>query len=479
MIVLKYLSAFAYGMICILLAFFAQRMGLDKRYTRKLVHILVGFEWVILYTIFGVGIHFVAVCIAFTLFLAFSYKSKHLDMMASEGENSPGTIYYGLSMTLMAIISCFAENFVFAFGIAVFATSFGDGLAGVVGSALTYHNPHIYKTKTLFGTLAAFIFSFISVTVFSAVYSLNVGIHYAIAIALLAAGLELVTGHGLDNITLPLGVSLFSYLVIFVGGADKYIIPMVLTPFVVAIVSEKKILSPVGIAAALACDLFITLSLADSGFMLMLAFLFLSVAVDKIKHRFRRNDDTAEQKQGARDGMQVAANGIVPVLMALLYLFTNNFLFVVAYNAALAEAFSDTSASGFGALGSTSYDLIKRREVPVGLSGGVSAVGTSASFVAPFVLLLVSLAFGAIDIRVWAICAVSGFLGSVFDSILGSLIQVKFKCTSCGALTEKKKHCDLETEYFSGLRAIDNDAVNLISTAFSAILAVVIYLLIL
>ena len=478
MIVLKYLSAFVYGLLCILIAFIAGRMGMDKKYTRKIVHILVGFEWVILYSFFGAGFHFTAVCIAFTLFLILTYKSKYMDMMSSGEENAPGTVYYGISMTVMAIISCFAENFIFAFGIAVFCTSLGDGLAGVVGAAAKSHNPRIYKSKTLFGTLSAFLFSFISIVVFVAVYSLNIKIYHALASAALAAGLELITGFGLDNITLPIGVSLFAYLLIFSGNADAYIIPIILTPFVVAIVSEKRILSQKGIIAALICDLLITVSLADSGFLLMLAFLLLSVVVDKVKNHARKSSESVEQKQGTRDGMQVLANGIIPVIMALLYLFTNSFVFVVAYCAALGEAFSDTCASGFGSLSGSSYDILRRREIPIGLSGGVSIIGTVASFAAPFVLLSIPLAFDMIELKVWAMCSVSSFLGSVFDSVLGSLVQVKFKCKVCGAITEKRLHCSAETEYLSGIACIDNDAVNLISTLFSAVLSIAFYLLI-
>ena len=131
MILKGYILSMAYAMICLLLSFILYKLGLPKKYTRKVVHILVGFEWVILYHTMGSGLHFIAVCLIFTALLAVSYKKSLMPMISSDGDNAPGTVYYGLSMTVMAIVSLFLENFFFAFGIAVFCTSVGDGFAGI------------------------------------------------------------------------------------------------------------------------------------------------------------------------------------------------------------------------------------------------------------------------------------------------------------------------------------------------------------
>ena len=144
-----YLASLSYGIVCLLISMLVYKFGVPKKYTRKIVHILVGFEWVILYHFMGVGLHFVAVCLIFTALLAISYKKSLMPMISSDGDNAPGTVYYGISMSVMAIVSLFLENFVFAFGIAVFCTSIGDGLAGVIGSSVSRFNPKIYKNKSL------------------------------------------------------------------------------------------------------------------------------------------------------------------------------------------------------------------------------------------------------------------------------------------------------------------------------------------
>ena len=63
----------------------------------------------------------------------------------------------------------------------------------------------------------------------------------------------------------------------------------------------------------------------------------------------------------------------------------------------------------------------------------------------------------------------SAFLGCMVDSILGSLVQRKNKCPVCGKITEKQIHCNSTTEHYSGVKAINNDMVNLICNAFAAI----------
>ena len=159
MILKGYLFSFLYVALCLLLAVLAYKLGSPKKYTRKIVHILVGFEWVVLYRFLGTAIHTIVICGIFTLLLLLSFAKKLLPIMSSDGDNDPGTVYYGISMTLMALVSFFAPEFMYPFGIGVFCTSIGDGFAGVIGAASGAANVKIFKNKTLIGTMAAFLFS--------------------------------------------------------------------------------------------------------------------------------------------------------------------------------------------------------------------------------------------------------------------------------------------------------------------------------
>ena len=62
-----YLCGIGYAALCLLMSLIIYKLGVSKKITRKIVHILVGFEWVILYHFFGAGLHFLAVCIFFLI----------------------------------------------------------------------------------------------------------------------------------------------------------------------------------------------------------------------------------------------------------------------------------------------------------------------------------------------------------------------------------------------------------------------------
>ena len=477
MVVLAYVGALAYGAICLLASLIIYKLGVPKRYTRKIVHILVGAEWFILYHTVGAGIHFVAVCLIFTVLVWISYAKSLMPMISSDNDNAPGTVYYCISMTIMAIVGSFVPDFMLPFGIAVLCTSLGDGLAAVIGSSVSRANPKIYGNKTLWGSVSAFVMSAVSVYIFTVSYGMSMTAIDALFIAAFAAGLELITGFGLDNVTIPLGTAFFAYLLRSYDFIDHYTVPIVVTPFIIALALGKGILTKKAVVYAIICDAAVSVALGNFGFTLLLSFLLLSVLIDKIKKRFKQADDISA-KGDNRDEVQVIANGAISVAMALLFLLSGEKLFVIGYCAALAECFADTCASGIGMSASSAFDLFKMRRVPKGLSGGMSWQGTVASLIAPFVFSLIPLAFGIIGISDLLIVALTAFIGAVFDSMLGSLLQAKFKCTECSGITEKHIHCNVPTEHVSGLKLINNDVVNVLSSAFAAVIAMVLFILI-
>ena len=105
----------------------------------------------------------------------------------------------------------------------------------------------------------------------------------------------------------------------------------------------------------------------------------------------------------------------------------------------------------------------------------MSLLGTLASLVGATLISLLALAFGIITPADLLIVITAGFLGGVFDSLLGSILQVKYKCTVCGSIVEREEHCGMRTEKHSGIRFVNNDTVNLLSTIFAALFAAVIY----
>ena len=474
MILKGYILGIGYALLCLLLSFVLYKLALPKKYTRKVVHILVGFEWVILYHYMGAGLYFLSVCILFLLLLTIAYRGRLMPMISSESDNAPGTVYYALAMTGVAAIGCFIPEVMLPFGIGVMCTSVGDGFAGVIGQCIKKYNPQIYGEKTLFGTLTNFVLSSVSAHVISTVYQLNFQLWICFAIGALSAGLELITPCGLDNISITWATTALAYFYMYFTGVSAYILPVIFTPFIIAFALSKKALTRGGVASAIVLDLAVSVSFGNAGFVVLCSFFVGSIIVDKIKKRVKKQSRVVKRENDdCRNYIQVLANGLVSFVSAIAFILTKNSLFIVTFVASLAEAFSDTAASGIGAFSSNTYDPFKRRKCDNGLSGGMSLEGTFASLVGACLISFIAYFVGFADygIKEFFIVSISAFFGAVFDSFLGSVFQVKYRCQICGCVTEREEHCGNSTVIHSGYSVIDNDVVNMISCATSAILA--------
>ncbi len=478
MIFKGYLFSILYACLCLVAGFGLYKLGVDKKITRKIVHIFVGFEWVILYRFFGCSIHFLFICLFFLILLAISHRKKLMPMLSSEGDNAPGTVYYALAMSIMALITLFLPNMILPFGIGVFCTSFGDGLAGVVGQAInSTKNVKIYGNKTVFGTICNFLVCSIATGIFNKVFDLGMQSWHILAIGLFATLLELFTGRGLDNITVTLGASFLAYFFMNCREAGNYIIPIILTPAIIAIAYKKRALTAGGVIAAFVVDVLISLSLGNLGFIILLTFFIGGIAVDKIKKTHIKAGQNIEKRGEYRNHTQVLANSLVAAAAAVLYFATAKPVFAIAFAASLAEAFADTAASGIGIISGKAFDILRMKKCTPGLSGGVSVLGLVASLSAAAIVSLISLGFEFVRVNDLVIIISAGFFGALFDSLLGSWLQIKYKCTVCGAVVEREEHCGQLTEKHSGIKFINNDVVNFLSTVFAALFAAVLYIM--
>ena len=480
MILKGYLFGIGYASLCLLLSLVLYKLGLPKKYTRKVVHILVGFEWVILYHFMGAGVHFLSVCLLFLLLLIIAYKGKLMPMISSDSDNAPGTVYYAAAMTGVAFFGCFVPDVMLPFGIGVMCTSVGDGLAGVVGQTVLKRNPKIFGNKSLLGTLTNVLASTVSAYVISSVSSLEIGIVACILIGVLSAELEVVTPYGLDNVSVTWGAAALAYSFMYFEGVGSYLIPVIFTPVIIIFALSKKALTTDGVIAAIVLDLAVSIAFGNKGFVLLCTFFLGSILVDKVKKRYKKQGRTSKSAKGdCRDYMQVLANGLPAFAFSVAYIITGKTIFAVPFAASLAEAFADTVASGIGAFSKHTFDPFRMKKCEPGISGGMSFVGTLASLFASVLMGVIAftLGFSGFNLRAVLIVSLSAFLGAVFDSLLGSLVQVKFRCQSCGAITERAEHCGKPTVRHSGLSSVDNDMVNLISSSFAAILATLLALL--
>jgi len=191
-------------------------------------------------------------------------------------------------------------------------------------------------------------------------------------------------------------------------------------------------------------------------------------------------------KSGARDLWQTLANGGVAALVALSWgtgRVRRSWL-LGAFVGALATATADTWATEIGTLSRGQPRAITSgRRVPPGTSGGVTLLGTAAA--AAGGLALGAVAQFALDRstsptvahaaprELMVIGLGTGLAGMLCDSLLGATLQHVAWCPACAGETERAVHsCGTPTQPLRGLRGLNNDAVNFLSTAVGALVGI-------
>jgi uncharacterized protein (TIGR00297 family) len=162
---------------------------------------------------------------------------------------------------------------------------------------------------------------------------------------------------------------------------------------------------------------------------LFLGFSYISTLAGFEKKRFRSLQEGLKGERGARN---VLAAGILPAGISLLSFWNFDpkfifFLFVIA----LGTILSDTAASEIGSLDENTYMILTLKPVETGVNGGISFLGTAVSFVFPVVFSLLGFtiygigSYISIETLLFLIIAsgVLSFFGSLFDSILGELLE--------------------------------------------------------
>lgn len=207
---------------------------------------------------------------------------------------------------------------------------------------------------------------------------------------------------------------------------------------------------------------------------LLIAFFLATAALGRVREveRARRTSGVVA-KGGARDAIQVGANGGVLALAAVGQLLWPHPAWSALGAGALATAAADSWATELGTLSRRPpRHILTLRPVPAGTSGGVSPLGSAASLAGSAFMAGVAWLLGwATDVALAA--AVAGVAGSLADSLLGATIQSRRWCDCCGMPTERIVHsCGHETREAGGVTWMDNDWVNLIATATGGLVAV-------
>lgn len=184
---------------------------------RKFIHIGVSNWWVIAMLFFD-NIYFAIIPpITFIILNYASYKFNIVKSMERGGNGNLGTVYFPISLLILVLLTFSNINglspYIGAIGILILG--YGDGLAAVVGKA--YGKTELIHGKSLEGSITMFLASFMVAVLILTVYQpLMVAIFAGALIAMVVTVIELFTPKGLDNLTVPLGASLFTFLLLLI-----------------------------------------------------------------------------------------------------------------------------------------------------------------------------------------------------------------------------------------------------------------------
>lgn len=180
-----------------------------KEASRKWIHIMLCNIWFI-YLAFIDNI--IVACILPALFVVIntlSYKFNLIKIMERENKKDGfGTIYYAISILILSLITYYIKNPMLA-TTGLLIMGYGDGLAAIVGKSVKSKKFQIFGgEKSVAGSTTMLIVSLIISAITLAVLGTEAIFIKSIIIAIVATILEAVSVKGLDNITVPLLITL-------------------------------------------------------------------------------------------------------------------------------------------------------------------------------------------------------------------------------------------------------------------------------
>jgi phytol kinase len=140
-----------------------------------------------------------------TLLAALNHRMRLLPGIEDVGRHSYGTVAYGAAVTLLLWLYWPEHAAAAIAGVLVMAV--GDGLAGIVGPAVTSPRWRVLgQTKSLAGTAAMAAASLLTLLLIRAGVAGGPDLPQLALITLVATALEQLAWAGLDNLTVPVAV---------------------------------------------------------------------------------------------------------------------------------------------------------------------------------------------------------------------------------------------------------------------------------
>lgn len=455
------------------------RLKVSENTSRRVVHIGVGLMVSSSPFLFDDARPAILLAVIFIILNWLALIKDKAQGMHSTQRKSYGTVYFPLSFLVLILL--FWESNPAALILGMLLMTLSDPFASFVGESRfggKSFTPWQDK-KSPGGTLAAFCSNFLLVFfLLPLFFPLQIPSLFIISFNVAIVGMlaEIISREGTDNLSLPLFSALMLDLSVNTTFSGQFVILfwILFSALLAGTAYHLKSLSVSGFFGALFMGS-IMFSLGGVQWMApMAAFFILSSLISKIGKVKKRSASLMAEKHDVRDIYQVYANGGIGFVCVILFYFSNNDLFYVAYLASLASAAADTWATEFGTLlGKYPRKITNFQSVLPGESGGITLTGTLASILGAFSIGLTGYILSSdIDGKIFALIVLAGFSGALIDSILGATIQAQYRCPHCQKITEKQIHCgEYTTQLQKGIRPINNDVINLLCTLSGALIA--------
>lgn len=411
--------------------------------------------------------------------LAISTTAWIIDI--SEDSLTLGLVLMAIGVLLMVVLLKFKWWLQqdFSYGIALFPISLGgllvlgvsaswiataawvlalsDASAGLVGR--TWGAPKLNFLSESKSYQGAFAF-FATASIVMAVRFPDLHLGWWLLLSLIPTLTELFSWRGSDNFFLPIFTVGWIQLVLqspYLGSWIGMLVGGIVVLLLAWFVRSRNWLDQAGSLAALWIAAILWMS---GGWKALSAPVFLLV-VGSVTGKLIRPNHASEK----RTAQQVFSNGLIGVVLYMLYGITGEFHWLLLAWSSFAVSVCDTLSSEVGvAVGGRTYNALTLCKMAPGLSGGISLAGTAGGLAA--LLLLVLFLGGILPVSpiqlLWVLG--TGFIGMLVDSILGSKWQALWMQGE--AWSEVSSDSPQEV-LVKGLPWLDNHWVNFLSNGIT------------
>jgi uncharacterized protein (TIGR00297 family) len=340
---------------------------------------------------------------------------------------------------------------------AAWVLALSDASAGLVGR--TWGAPKLNFLSESKSYQGAFAF-FATASIVMAIRFPDMHLGWWLLLSLIPTLTELFSWRGSDNFFLPIFTVGWIQLVLqspYLGSWIGMLVGLAIIIFLAWFVRSRNWLDQTGSLAALWIAAILWMS---GGWKALSAPVFLLVVGSATGKLIRPNH--ASEKRTAQ---QVFSNGLIGVVLYMLYGITGEFHWLLLAWSSFAISVCDTISSEVGvAVGGRTYNALTLRKMAPGLSGGISLAGTAGGLAA--LLLLVLFLGGILPVSpiqlLWVLG--TGFIGMLVDSILGSKWQALWRQGE--AWSEVSSDSPQEV-LVKGLPWLDNHWVNFLSNGIT------------